>query len=228
MPAVSESTRWSIESRDEQGGGLRVSFTPVGGRFAHAVEAVLADGEVVPLLQSIEGGPADHWPPSPPLQEVHLERRAGGRDVLLAVGRAGISHWSLSVEASGAGAVAPDRPNSGPRSDPSLAYSNRPPAAALLFDIACRVKMIPESIGSAYRTLCEFHNGQVGAARWALLGSENSALTCQLTCDPTSVLAPGAAAATERITITANRIESHCPRTLRWSYVIELLNGITP
>lgn len=72
----------------------------------------------------MEGGADDPWPLSPPLQELHVERNADGRQVALLVGRAGRSHWSLSVEP----------------------FENR-----LVFDAACRLSGEAEWLGSSYR-----------------------------------------------------------------------------
>lgn len=80
------------------------------------------------LLESIEGTPDDDWPPSPALQELHLEERPDGRRLALLVGMAGTSHWSLSVELD-------------------------PVQRRALFDVACRVKRPPGKLGSAYRQL---------------------------------------------------------------------------
>ena len=89
-------------------------------RFGHTV--FLDDDEVA---TSIEGDADDEWPSSPPIQQLSLES-AGESNVLLGVGGAGTSHWSISVELS---------------SDP----------VAAKFDLACRFKSEPSQIGSAYR-----------------------------------------------------------------------------
>lgn len=75
---------------------LRVVFRQVADRWAHSIE--LLDGEsFVPWLTSLEGKPDEDWPSSPPLQQLSCERHEG-RPVLLLVGMAGKSHWSLSVD----------------------------------------------------------------------------------------------------------------------------------
>ncbi len=106
-----------------QSAGLRVEFSRQGDRFAHRV---LADegGRWVVLLESIEGSPEDDWPPSPPWQEVHHQRR-GDVQLALAVGRAGSSHWSASFELAASG--------------------------TLLVDVACRAAAPPKQLGSRYR-----------------------------------------------------------------------------
>jgi len=69
----------------------------MGDRFGHVI--ALAEGDArIELLRSVEGDHTHSWPPSPPLQEVHLEQRGDGASIALAVGKAGSSHWSLSVE----------------------------------------------------------------------------------------------------------------------------------
>jgi hypothetical protein len=53
-------------------------------------------GETFVLLESIEGDAETAWPPSPPLQEIHLHDLGNG-EALLGVGMAGTSHWSISL-----------------------------------------------------------------------------------------------------------------------------------
>ena len=117
-------------------GRLQVRFFWQHDRFAH--ELSLSDGEwTVPLLQSLEGSADDAWPPSPPLQSLHVESR-GDMQVALAVGMAGASHWSASVEVNSDG---------------------------LRFDIACRVRGEPRALGSCYRIMpdvtCESHDAGI-------------------------------------------------------------------
>lgn len=66
-------------------------------RFAHQLVLVTPDAEWL-LLQSVEGTDQEDFPPSPPLQDMSVERRVGSQ-VALGVGMAGSSMWSLSVEA---------------------------------------------------------------------------------------------------------------------------------
>lgn len=108
-----------------EGAGLRVVFRRLGDRFAHRVE--LVEGPYsAPILESLEGEPDDPWPPSPPLQELHFEDRPAGQRLALLVGRAGASHWSLSVEWD-------------------------PLSSRFSFDVACRVRSAPAWLGSRYR-----------------------------------------------------------------------------
>src|SRR5687767_14004155 len=92
---------------------LQVEFVRQADRFGHAIQ-LLGDDVVRPLLMSLEGTVADRWPPSPVLQQLHVEDRGLGKNVALLVGMAGRSHWSMSVE--------PDTQGAG-----------------LVFDVACRV-----------------------------------------------------------------------------------------
>lgn len=95
------------------GGGMRIGFHWHRDRVAHTV-GVLDGPRLDPFLASREGTPDELWPASPPFQEVHVEQHEG-RQVALLVGRAGQCHWSGSVEID-------------------------PEAAAVHFDIACRLK----------------------------------------------------------------------------------------
>lgn len=77
-------------------GCLQVRFAFCDDRFAHEIWA--ADGDDWrPLMSSVEGTPEQSWPPSAPLQTLHVETRPEGPIALL-VGMAGKCHWSASVE----------------------------------------------------------------------------------------------------------------------------------
>lgn len=106
-----------------EAGLLSIEFRRTADRYSHQIFAGQG-GQRRLLLESVEGGGDDPWPPSPPLQELHIERQADGRQVALLVGRAGRSHWSLSVEA----------------------FENR-----LVLDAACRLSAQAEWLGSSYR-----------------------------------------------------------------------------
>jgi hypothetical protein len=116
-----------LEALTPAGDGLRASFFWRVDRYAHRLERI-EGGAAVSLLESIEGSDLDRWPPSPPLQQLTVEQLPDGRSVALLVGMAGASHWSLTVE-------------------------REPNAAALVFDVACRVKEESGALGSAYRSL---------------------------------------------------------------------------
>jgi hypothetical protein len=107
-------------------GGTIVAFARQADRWRHVISS---QGE--PILESVEGGlsPDDdpRWPASPALTEVSAAT-AGGQPVILGVGRAGRSHFSVSVT------VHPER------------------ADTLLFDVACRIQEAPPRLGSTYQT----------------------------------------------------------------------------
>ena len=106
-----------IESPALKNYRLRVEFVRRGDRYGHIVQIAAGD-TVRPLFATVEGTPANPWPPNPVLQNLLIEDREsstiGARRVGLLVGMAGSSHWSLSVE--------PDET-----------------VAAFVFDAACRV-----------------------------------------------------------------------------------------
>jgi hypothetical protein len=85
-----------------EAGRLQVQFARRGDRYAHEI-CLRRGGAWVAVLSSVEGTPDDAWPHSPPLQSLHVERRADGRQVALLVGMAGKGHWSASVELDAAG-----------------------------------------------------------------------------------------------------------------------------
>lgn len=103
---------------------MRITFHRETDRIMHRIE-ILENGKFVPVLVSEEGYEHDIWPCSPALQNVHLEPRNLGQVALL-VGMAGVSHWSVSVEA-----------------DVSRGRAT--------FDIACRTTSQPKWLGTTYR-----------------------------------------------------------------------------
>jgi hypothetical protein len=108
---------------------LRIVFERCGDRFGHEIQCRDADGFAV-LLRTLEGQPEDPWPPGPPLQSLHLEAGSNGNQTAMLVGMAGTSHWSMTVEAD----RGKDR---------------------FLFDIACRIRELPQWLGSSYNHAAE-------------------------------------------------------------------------
>lgn len=106
-------------------GRWRIDFARGGDRLAHAISWCPLDGEPLLFVSSREGAGDENWPSSPPLQELHVERRSDDLTVALLVGMAGSSHWSLVVEAHAR-------------------------AERLVFEAACRVHTAPERLGSTY------------------------------------------------------------------------------
>lgn len=173
----------------------QVVFRRDGDRFAHEIRWLAASGEAHVLLASQEGAAQDDWPPSPPLQELHLERRSDDLTVALLVGMAGSSHWSLVVEA--------------------YAREER-----LVFEAACRVHGAPNLLGSRYRagagtTMATQTAGQVlrleGAGEtWRLESESLEDSTCAaLNCDQGGDLA-----------FSPELREVKRPQTFRWRYTL--------
>ncbi len=112
---------------------VSVSFEKLPDRFSHQIEFLNPKKKTA--LVSEEGSSEQIWPPSPALQELHFESRAES-DVLLAVGMAGDSHYSLSIE------------------------SNR--INELRFQFACRFKKQPDFIGSSYQSHSSYYRRYSG------------------------------------------------------------------
>lgn len=102
---------------------VRVEFAP--SSFQHCIDMLRA-GEAIASLSEIESPEAAPWPPSPPWQELHVHQQPAGGKVLMLVGRAGASHWSMAV---------------------SRDESRR----SIVFDVACRLRQLPDFLGSTYR-----------------------------------------------------------------------------
>ncbi len=177
-------------------------------RLQHVV--VWQEGETrVELLRSLEGSPDDPWPPSPPLQQLHVERQAGVR-VALEVGMAGRNHWSQSIESLG------DRP-------------------ALRFDSACRLQSPPLRLGHSWRCADRLGPPQrpsPHALVWPLAGGE-LIVTTELGdrvvvpghCDVqagTLRIEPAAEETALPAATTAGRV---APRTVRWRFEVAWRGG---
>jgi hypothetical protein len=104
--------------------GWRVEFFRHNDRVAHRILRQTADGPLQ-VAESQEGTFAEHWPGSPPFQQVHFEQRESG-EVALLVGMAGRSHWSGSVEI-------------------------RPELGGPVWDVACRASDAAQCLGASYR-----------------------------------------------------------------------------
>jgi hypothetical protein len=102
-------------------GPLSIEFVDAGDRIGRRIW-LGSVGERL-LAESIEGGPDEAWPASPPLQDLHFESRDGQKIALL-VGQAGKSHWSASIEPCQRGAIV---------------------------DVACRLKGAVGHVLSSYR-----------------------------------------------------------------------------
>lgn len=115
---------------DETSFGLNFYWN--GDRFEHTVFAQThgASQDIV-LLTSSEGNDSEEWPPSPPLQDFHLQE-IGTSKVAMAVGMAGSSHWSAAC---------------------SLHQSTA--EVRFHFDMACRADGTPNWLGSTYQCSSE-------------------------------------------------------------------------
>jgi hypothetical protein len=188
-----------ISGQDAAGRVLVARFSRCGDRYAHHVLLWHGDGESL-LLRSDEGDARADWPPSPPLQQVTLEdRRADGRVlllvgmVLLLVGMAGQSHWSLSVEADAS-------------------------ATSLIFDVACRAKSAPGSLGSRYQ--CATPARCCADSQSAELSLPGGA--CRIVGDRTSdATATSISLAEQTLTVQPVAGLTAPPSTVRWKYRIE-------
>jgi hypothetical protein len=173
--------------------GVRVAFRRLADRYSHAVE-ISCGGEWIPLLESIEGAADDDWPPSPPLQELHFESRADGTRLALLVGRAGRSHWSLSVEAA-------------------------PDASRIVFDAACRLRDVPRRLGSHYQWL-----PASGAPALVAADVVNLIGGWRLRADTIDDLAPSLETTPSGVSLRPSLENADVlPHTARWRYAFVVL-----
>ena len=148
---------------------LRLTFRFERDRFVHAIERRTAD-RWEPLWTSREGDDSQDWPASPALQEIAPHESPDGA-VLLGVGKAGRSHWSIVFETPVEG-------------------------ADFRFDVACRIGAAVGPLGSSYDAT---GSGTVGNWSVEAIGdrthgsSEASSRSdaSGWTCDASSLAAPG-------------------------------------
>lgn len=113
-----------LETAAVQGKSLRCCSSKLVDRYSLVIE-IVTTGEAVAALSAVDAAENQPWPPSPLWQELHVHDGADGQ-VLMFVGRAGKSHWSMSV---------------------SLDADHH----ALIFDVACRLHEPPGFLGTTYQ-----------------------------------------------------------------------------
>lgn len=155
--------------RDQTAGEVALDWVSRDDRLAHEV-VLLSDTTRRSLLASVEGDDSMAWPPSPPIQEINRDT-IGGRATHFGVGRAGTSHWSVSVQCDHGPAAGDAEPGE------------------LVFQWACRVKQRPIRLGVRYRLvqprgdlpvgcLCRIDSGE---AVWALRIQVGDRTVCRFT-----------------------------------------------
>ncbi len=107
------------------GAGLGdLAFDWAGDRYHHAWHFASSNGKV--SVMSVESGSEVPWPASPPLQQIHRQSFADGREVVFGVGMAGRGHWSAS-------------------------FTLIPDLKCWIVELACRASVAPETLLSSYR-----------------------------------------------------------------------------
>ncbi|MBA3482589.1 MAG: hypothetical protein H0T51_12310 [Pirellulales bacterium] len=201
----------TLDAVDRSGGGVRVVFDWDGDRFRHAIYGVRGK-RAEPLFASVESSTDKAWPISPSLQQLHVQDNAASGKLLFLTGMAGQSHWSVSVSVQTA-------------TWPSeLEIGDLPAQYCLAFDVAVRVKQLPEQIGSAYEPC--------GNAKWLDMDAFTSAhkppfaaaISGALdgTTAPSaklSIITPPDRPACRRFTSPLN-FAQNLPTTIRWQYWI--------
>ena len=104
-------------------GRLVVKFVWSNDRFVHQI---FVDGQTAEAASSVDRDGEEDWPSSPPMQQLSAEW-IDDRPVILGVGSAGRSHWSVVVQTI--------ETNEG---------------QALKFEWACRHKIAPTFLGTTY------------------------------------------------------------------------------
>ena len=175
-----------------EGGGLGVRFFRRDDRVAHEIGLAESGGWTV-VLASCEGSADEDWPPSPPLQTLHVEAREGNRQVALLVGMAGKSHWSASIELD-------------------------PTSNCLVFDVACRTRAghlgLLESRYRLTRPPHQFNQERAvldAGARRLIVECGNTSAGSQISAD------------TEELRVSPAAVRAGATaQTVRWAYRVAL------
>ena len=177
-----------LESASLDEAKLVVRFTFDADRFRTSLLLVTASDERV-LLRSLEGDASEAWPPSGPLQEV-VPEAANDKPFLAGVGRGGKSHWSIIATTTD--------------------------EAGIEFDMACRVKVDPDFVGSTYELVADDQASiQAESTEPNLVkipGLGGYAVECRAIQGEVSLDG-------ERLQIKASESSSGLPRTERWQYL---------
>jgi hypothetical protein len=136
VPPAHSAPAYTLTCTGNDGWTLQVDFKRVGDRFEQTVTRIDRSGNPVAEWRDVHDSDSGDWPASPPIQELSLEA-IGGKNVLLGVGRAGKSHWSVSIETTEVDS-----------------------APAIHFDFACRCPESPNWLGTTY----EIQSGDTGTA----------------------------------------------------------------
>ena len=176
-----------VQTASSQGATLRVLFQRSGDRWTHEVQ-LQSGAELIRLCAAREGGEQDRWPPSAVIQEVLPQSTEAGWSVA-GLGMAGKSHWSLVVA---------------PLVD----------TVGVEFDVACRVKELPDWLGATYEL--------AGA-----MGIESTQRGCRwpagagwVQFEPQAETELQFSVDRKRITVRPAKLAGGQPETIRWKYRI--------
>jgi hypothetical protein len=95
-------------------------------RYAHRWQFGSEKEEALHAIESVESDSQAVWPTSPPLQQIHYQEFADGRQVVFGVGMAGRGHWSAS-------------------------FTLVPDLRCWIVELACRSAVEPGELRSTYR-----------------------------------------------------------------------------
>jgi hypothetical protein len=173
---------------------FHVRFVRHDNRYAHIISLIESTeelGRTWPLLASVEGPDDEPWPPSPPLQGLHIDRRQPRRPVALLTGMAGAGHWSAAVTLS-------------------LAEG----CEELHFDIACRSPRLPAAVGNRYRLL------EGTRLQWPEAVLQAPGGSCRVLLDDTEPSCAAASATSDGFEIGPRDLDLPLPATWRWGFTL--------
>lgn len=165
---------------------LRARFFPCGDRLGHCVECV-TESAVHLLLTSVEDDDESPWPASPPWQELNVHTVDGAQAALL-VGRAGTSHWSLSLAAE-------------------------EQKKSLVWDAACRFRQRPAWLGCTYQLHAQPVQFDAAHCRWEICG-----VRLMLEIGRAMELPATLQLNDEQLAIRASTAAATFPQTVQWTY----------
>jgi hypothetical protein len=182
-----------LQVLDRDGHGLQVTWYRDEDRYGHVI-AYVAGARATACLTSDLGRERDPWPASPPLQQCSLEPSTRGRQMGLAVGMAGKSHWSQSVETD-------------------------PVVPGLVFDLACRVHHQPLWLGSSYRAAHALEALSESRVRLTVAAGVDLILSRE---SPDGASPVRLEVSGNHLALTADLGKLPLPSTVRWRYRVAL------
>ncbi len=198
-----------LSAADAAGSVMCISYCRVADRFLHRINYLSETGTQFHLDSCVGDVGSAQWPGDPPLQQLSRETIAG-QTTILAVGQAGVGHWSSSAQA-----VHCDQ------------------GAQIFLDVACRFSVFPLHLGSQYQVPESCFGVCIDSLR--VLVQLPQAALCLEAAIPESHQTANASIAqwqwdpvTRLLRLTVGGCGTNMPQTVRWQIKVFAVSGGGP